>query len=158
MTKKDLVSRAAEILRENDKKKSAPAIKTTLHISDDHDNESHFKLKVPRKKYDFTVPEVEDVLDAVMEALIESVRKGEEVGLYGFGTFGVRYYPARWTNRPDTGEVVDVPARYVPKFAPGKNMKIAARVYQRSLEDGSGIINEEEIEKEFDDLGEDGEE
>ncbi|KQT82844.1 HU family DNA-binding protein [Aurantimonas sp. Leaf443] len=64
-------------------------------------------------------------VDAVFEALQESMAKGEEIRLVGFGTFSVSHRAASKGRNPSTGAEVDIPARNVPKFAAGKVLKDA---------------------------------
>ena len=51
--------------------------------------------------------------------------KGEDVRLVGFGTFGVSQRGASKGRNPSTGEEIDIPARKVAKFTPGKGLKDA---------------------------------
>jgi DNA-binding protein HU-beta len=67
-----------------------------------------------------------DCLDAFMETLMESIKKGEFVRLIGFGTFKVRAKAARVGRNPQTGKPITIPAKIVPVFRPGTRMKKAA--------------------------------
>ena len=62
---------------------------------------------------------VEGVFDAITKAL----SSGDEVRLVGFGTFSVAKRKASTGRNPRTGETVDVPAKRVPYFKPGKDMR-----------------------------------
>ena len=64
-------------------------------------------------------------LDAVLENITKSLKKGDSVTLIGFGTFDVRHRAARQGRNPQTGEVIKVKARKVPAFKPGKGLKEA---------------------------------
>ena len=64
-------------------------------------------------------------VDAVIETLQASMTKGEDVRLVGFGTFGVSQRGASKGRNPSTGEEIDIPARKVAKFTPGKGLKDA---------------------------------
>jgi nucleoid DNA-binding protein len=68
----------------------------------------------------------ETCLDAFMETLMESLKKGEFVRLIGFGTFKVRAKAARIGRNPQTGKPITIPAKIVPVFHPGTRMKKAA--------------------------------
>jgi len=67
-----------------------------------------------------------DCLDAFMETLMESLKKGEFVRLIGFGTFKVRAKAARVGRNPQTGKPITIPAKIVPVFRPWTKMKKAA--------------------------------
>lgn len=64
-------------------------------------------------------------VDAVFDALQDAMAKGDDVRLVGFGTFSVSHRAASKGRNPSTGAEVDIPARNVPKFAPGKGLKEA---------------------------------
>ncbi|KKL96136.1 hypothetical protein LCGC14_1847510 [marine sediment metagenome] len=64
-----------------------------------------------------------EAVDAVVSAISDRLAKGEKVTLVGFGTFGVRQRKARTGRNPQTGATIQIPAKKVPKFVPGKNLK-----------------------------------
>ncbi|MEX6507759.1 HU family DNA-binding protein [Jiella sp. M17.18] len=64
-------------------------------------------------------------VDAVFDVIQESMAKGDDIRLVGFGTFSVTHRAASKGRNPSTGAEVDIPARNVPKFAPGKGLKDA---------------------------------
>lgn len=62
-------------------------------------------------------------LDAVLDGITSALKKGEKVTLVGFGTFTVRRRKAREGRNPQTGEKIKIPARKVPAFTAGKELK-----------------------------------
>ncbi|MBR7070444.1 MAG: HU family DNA-binding protein [Oxalobacter sp.] len=62
-------------------------------------------------------------LDAVLEAITETLKKGETVTLVGFGTFSVNERASRSGRNPRTGEVIQIESARLPKFKPGKVLK-----------------------------------
>ena len=62
-------------------------------------------------------------VDAVVSAISDCLAKGEKVTLVGFGTFRVIKRKARVGRNPQTGATIQIPAKKVPKFVPGKNLK-----------------------------------
>ncbi len=66
---------------------------------------------------------VADVLSGVVEAIEKSVAKGQKVTLVGFGTFENRKRKARTGRNPQTGKAIQIPAKKVPVFTPGKKFK-----------------------------------
>ena len=54
---------------------------------------------------------------------IETMQKNEEVKLVGFGTFSISDRKERTGRNPQTGEEILIPARKVPVFRPGKELK-----------------------------------
>ena len=57
------------------------------------------------------------------QSIIESLNQGEKIELRGFGSFRVRERGARRGRNPKTGEAVSIPAKRVPYFKPGKELK-----------------------------------
>ena len=63
------------------------------------------------------------MVEEVFELVAEGLAKGEKIDLRGFGTFSVRESAARSGRNPQTGEPIKIPARRVPAFKPGKELK-----------------------------------
>jgi integration host factor subunit beta len=72
---------------------------------------------------DLTLKEVERVVTAFFDSIIEQLQAGGRVELRGFGAFSTRGRDARKGRNPRTGEAVDVSAKSVPYFKPGKEMR-----------------------------------
>ncbi len=64
-------------------------------------------------------------LDATIESIRKSLKKGEQVSLVGFGTFYVGKRAARTGRNPQTGAAIKIKAAKVPKFRAGKGLKDA---------------------------------
>lgn len=67
----------------------------------------------------------ERALNALMDAITESLRQGDRVALVGFGTFAVARRAERTGRNPRTGVAVKIPARRLPVFRAGKNLRDA---------------------------------
>ena len=65
------------------------------------------------------------VIDAVFDAIQESLKKGEPVALVGFGSFKVSKRNARTGRNPRTGEAISIPETMAPSFSAGKFLKEA---------------------------------
>jgi integration host factor subunit beta len=72
---------------------------------------------------DLRPEEVERIVDIFFEEIAERLAEGGRVELRGFGAFSTRERDARKGRNPRTGEAVDVPAKRVPYFKPGKDMR-----------------------------------
>ena len=70
-----------------------------------------------------THAEVERVVNIVLGQMIDTLAEGGRIELRGFGAFSVRARPARSGRNPRTGETVDVPAKSVPFFKSGKELR-----------------------------------
>lgn len=64
-------------------------------------------------------------LDAMVEAVADSLKNGDSVSLVGFGTFTVKDRAARTGRNPQTGEPIQISAARVPSFKAGKALKDA---------------------------------
>ena len=60
------------------------------------------------------------LLDAMMRSLI----RGDRIEIRGFGTFSVNVRPPRVGRNPKSGQEVAVPAKRVPHFKPGKDLRL----------------------------------
>ncbi len=72
---------------------------------------------------DLTQREVEGVVSAIFDAITEQLANGGRVELRGFGAFSTRQRDARLGRNPRTGQAVEVDAKRVPYFKPGKEMR-----------------------------------
>lgn len=64
-------------------------------------------------------------VDAVFDAITESLQSGEDVKIIGFGNFSVSQRAASEGRNPRTGETIQIPASKAPKFKAGKGLKDA---------------------------------
>jgi len=74
-----------------------------------------------------TKADVDRVLGSLIEHVSRSLKKGEKVKLVGFGTFDVARRRARSVLNPRTGAAIRIPARRMPRFTPGKDLRKLVR-------------------------------
>ncbi|MCD6407216.1 HU family DNA-binding protein [Candidatus Aerophobetes bacterium] len=74
-------------------------------------------------KVGITKKEVQNVVDAFIETVKNSLSRGEKVTLVGFGTFQVMERKERRGINPQTRKEMKIPAKKVPKFVPGKLLR-----------------------------------
>ena len=72
---------------------------------------------------DLTQREIESVVSSLFDSITDQLAKGGRVELRGFGAFSTRQRDARIGRNPRTGDSVDVDAKRVPYFKPGKEMR-----------------------------------
>ncbi len=72
-----------------------------------------------------TQKDVTKVLEALVETVKTTLKKGEDITLIGFGTFKVSTRAARTGRNPKTGAELKIKASKVPSFKAGKNLKEA---------------------------------
>lgn len=70
-----------------------------------------------------TKADAERAVDAMIEAITDGLKKGDEVSIAGLGIFSTKMRPARQGRNPRTGETIKIAAMRVPKFRPAKALK-----------------------------------
>jgi len=73
-------------------------------------------------KSELTKADSERALNACTEAIKDAMTKGENLQLIGFGTFSISERAARTGRNPQTGKEIQIPAKKVVKFKPGKDL------------------------------------
>lgn len=61
-------------------------------------------------------------LDAVVDGVTSTLKSGDKLTLVGFGTFSVSHRAARKGRNPQTGKEINIAAKNVVKFKPGKDL------------------------------------
>mgnify|MGYP002653804499 CR=1 FL=1 len=67
--------------------------------------------------------DVENIVNAVLDEIGDTLAEGNRVELRGFGAFSVKNRPAREGRNPRTGEKVMVEEKWVPFFKTGKELR-----------------------------------
>lgn len=68
--------------------------------------------------------DVENIVNAILDEIVDALSRGDRVELRGFGAFSVKSRPARVGRNPRTGEHVPVDGKVVPFFKTGKEMRV----------------------------------
>jgi DNA-binding protein HU-beta len=74
-----------------------------------------------------TKVQAEEVVDTMIDSIVNTLKKGNEVSIAGLGIFSTKTRAARQARNPRTGETISVPAMRVPKFRPAKALKDAVK-------------------------------
>ena len=77
------------------------------------------------KRTESSKMQVSATVDAVFEVIRNALVAGERVIIAGFGSFRVRDRTARTINNPRTGEPMQIPAKKVVSFKPGKFLRLS---------------------------------
>lgn len=72
---------------------------------------------------ELTKTRAELVVNVVFDAMTEALQDGEGIEIRGFGSFTVRPYKSYNGRNPRTGQAVPVPAKRLPFFKVGKDLK-----------------------------------
>ena len=86
------------------------------------------KSKLPRKR-------AEQVVNLVFQSMTDALAAGDRIEIRGFGSFVAKHYPARMGRNPRTGATIPVPAKRLPFFKVGKELR--ERVDYKRNPDGS---------------------
>ncbi len=74
-----------------------------------------------------TKADAERAVECMIDAIVDSLKKGDDVSVAGLGIFKVKMRAARQARNPRTGETVQVQAMRVPKFQAAKALKEAVK-------------------------------
>lgn len=67
--------------------------------------------------------DIDLAVKTLLEHMAQSLSNGERIEIRGFGSFSLHYRPPRVGRNPKTGEAVKLPAKHVPHFKPGKELR-----------------------------------
>ena len=84
-------------------------------------------IELVAKKANLTNKAARESVQAMLNGIRDSLKRGEKVVITGFGTFSVRKRVERIGRNPKTGEKMTIEARKAPGFTPGKTLKRIVR-------------------------------
>lgn len=84
---------------------------------------SELVTKVAERNPHLTMRDVEGIVSVILDEIVGALGAGRRVELRGFGAFSVRDRDARTGRNPRTGSSVEVEAKRVPYFKPGKELR-----------------------------------
>jgi len=76
-----------------------------------------------RKLNHLAYRDIELSVKSLLEMMSQSLSNGDRIEIRGFGSFSLHHRPARIGRNPKTGESVALPAKFVPHFKPGKELR-----------------------------------
>ena len=86
-------------------------------------NKSDLILKILESDSNLFKKDASKIVNVFFDTISEAISRGERVELRGFGVFDVKVREARMARNPKNGWAVAVPAKKVPFFRMGKDMK-----------------------------------
>ena len=69
-----------------------------------------------------TKSQAADAVNSILGSIGETLKDGDKVSLVGFGTFSISHREARTGRNPQTGQAIQIAAKNVVKFKPGKEL------------------------------------
>ena len=79
--------------------------------------------RLAQKQPQLTEGDVEVAVNTILDNMIDGLVSGDRVEIRGFGSLSLHFRPPRVGRNPKTGERVNVPAKYMPYFKPGNELK-----------------------------------
>ena len=76
-----------------------------------------------RRQPHLTAEDVHLAVKSLLEMMGGALSQGDRIEIRGFGSFSLHYRPPRMGRNPKTGESVALPAKHVPHFKPGKELR-----------------------------------
>ena len=67
--------------------------------------------------------DADEAVNTMLDAMTDALAGGQRIEIRGFGSFALNYRPPRVGRNPKSGERVHVPAKFVPHFKAGKELR-----------------------------------
>ena len=99
------------------------SIEKWLSLGGEGVTKSELIENLSRKLNHLAYRDIELSVKSLLEMMSQSLSNGERIEIRGFGSFSLHHRPARIGRNPKTGESVALPAKYVPHFKPGKELR-----------------------------------
>lgn len=80
--------------------------------------------------------DADEAVNTMLDAMTDALAGGQRIEIRGFGSFALNYRPPRLGRNPKSGDRVQVPAKHVPHFKAGKELR--ERVDGNESADGTG--------------------
>jgi integration host factor subunit beta len=86
-------------------------------------NRSELIARLAAHAPSLTIKDAEVSVSLILASIGDALASGGRVEIRGFGSFGLIYRPQRTARNPKSGEQVQVPGKYVPRFKAGKELR-----------------------------------
>jgi len=82
------------------------------------------------KKHGYTKKAATSIVDDFVDVVLDNLSEGNTVSIRNFGCFDILERKARSCPNPQTGEKVEIPAHWVPRFYPGNRMRLVVKMWE----------------------------
>ena len=80
-------------------------------------------LKLAERYPQLLGKDAELAVKVILDSMATTLSNGDRIEIRGFGSFALNYHPPRMGRNPKSGDKVQVPAKYVPHFKAGKELR-----------------------------------
>jgi integration host factor subunit beta len=80
-------------------------------------------LRLAARYPQLVAKDAEVAVKTILDTMAKSLAQGQRIEIRGFGSFSLHYRPPRVGRNPKSGFKVNVPAKYVPHFKAGKELR-----------------------------------
>lgn len=94
---------------------------------------SEITKTLARRQTHIVFADIELAVKIILEHMVNTLSNGGRIEIRGFGSFDMHYRPPRIGRNPKSGEIVSVPAKFIPHFKAGKGLREG--VNKKSLSD-----------------------
>ncbi|GAB4474386.1 MAG: integration host factor subunit beta [Burkholderiaceae bacterium] len=84
---------------------------------------SELIARLAERNPDGRAVDAEEAVKTILDAMSAALAAGNRIEIRGFGSFALNYRPPRMGRNPKSGERVHVPAKFVPHFKAGKELR-----------------------------------
>jgi integration host factor subunit beta len=95
-------------------------------------NRSDLIARLAERYPQLLTKDAELAVKVILDTMSSSLANGGRVEIRGFGSFSLNYRPPRVGRNPKSGEKVNVPAKYVPHFKAGKELRERVDYHSKS--------------------------
>lgn len=135
--KKDINVSIARRLKNAGFRKTVDNPSSKIIVIDDNRQRHRIDVERDPREVLYTSKDVECIVEAYIDELVERMRLGETISIIGFGKFVPRFRPSRTGWNPKTGEKIMTEETFSIKFRPGKRIKLAGKLLANAVRDGS---------------------
>ena len=136
MNKKELIAATVNLLKENNIRKPVALASETFRVTQESTGDDvAFTVRREDKEILYTQKDVQNVLDALLCLAEDAVKRGESIGIRGFGTLETKHVAARRVREPNEEIWHDIPECFRPRFRPGFQLLAAARAHGLLIDD-----------------------
>ena len=84
--------------------------------------------------------DADEAVKTILDAMSAALAAGNRIEIRGFGSFALNYRPPRIGRNPKSGERVPVPAKYVPHFKAGKELRERVDLHREAGEAPAAVV------------------